>query len=91
MSFIHRFFEIVKAKDGVFEAIMKARKGENVSLDSLSDATKDWLGRRGFKPTEDINELVTIGGGPLGQSLHILYCVLRFVCSKIPQDQPLAS
>lgn len=91
MGFVHRFYEIAKAKDGVFEAITKARKGENVSLDSLSEAARDWLGRRGFKTTEDMNELVTIGGGSLGQSLHILYCVLRFVCSKIPQNQPLAT
>ena len=67
---------------------MKARKGEIVLLDSLSEATRYWLGRRGFKTTEDINELVTIGGGSLGQPLHNLYCVLRFVCSKIPLNQP---
>lgn len=91
MSFVHRFYEIAKAKDGVFEAMMKARKGENVSLDSLSEAARDWLGRRGFKTTEDINEPVTIGGGSLGQPLHTLYCVLRFVCSRIPQNQPLAT
>ena len=91
MNFIHRFYGILKAKDGVFEAIMKARKGEIVLLDSLSEATRYWLGRRGFKTTEDINELVTIGGGSLGQPLHNLYCVLRFVCSKIPLNQPLAS
>ncbi|KAF6241697.1 hypothetical protein HO173_000408 [Letharia columbiana] len=91
MSFIHRFYGIAKAKDGVFEAIMKARKGEFFSLDSLSEAARDWLGRRGFKTTEDINDLVTIGGGTLGQPLHTLYCVLRFVCSRIPQNQPLAT
>lgn len=91
ISFIRRFYEIAKAKDGVFEAIMKARKGDNVSLDSLSEAAGDWLGRRGFKTIEDINELVTIGGGSLGQPLHTLYCVPRFLCSNIPQNQPLAT
>ena len=70
---------------------MKASKGETVSLESLSEATRDWLRRRGFKTIEDIIELVTIGGGTLGQSLHILYCVLRLLCSKIPLNQPRAS
>ena len=43
INFTPRFYEIVKVQQGVFEAIMKARKGENVSLNSSSEVTRDWL------------------------------------------------
>lgn len=73
MSPNHRCYEITKAEDGGWEAIMKARKSKNVLFESLGKNAKNWLDGRGFKNAEDINELVTIVYGFLGKLMHILY------------------
>ncbi len=41
-------------KDRVFEVIKKARDGYDVGLDSLDDAMRDWLSRRGFETREEL-------------------------------------
>ncbi len=77
-------------KDRLFEVIKKARDGYDVGLDSLDDAMKDWLGRRGFETRDEIEELIVVSRGNLGEALHVLYCVLSVTITRIPRYQDSA-
>jgi len=86
----YRFYEMTTVNDRVFEVIKKAKDGCDVGLDSLDDAVRDWLGRRGFETREEIEELIEVSRGNLGEVLHILYSVLSVIITRIPRYQDSA-
>jgi len=86
-NFHYRFYERAYAKDGMFDALGRAKRGEKITPDSLNDALIDWLACRGFETAEDFRELAEIGDGSLGVSVHILFQVLGRIAKVCRKDQ----